>query len=89
MKSSGVIKRSGQGEDGSAPASGARWVVLFTDKYVARCEQVAEQAAVKTMQTFIYQSPWVTSKTVKSFGTLNLKFFSDCFLRFKWKNPSF
>lgn len=57
MKSSGVIKRSGQGEDGSAPASGARWVVLFTDKYVARCEQVAEQAAVKTMQTFIYQKP--------------------------------
>lgn len=35
MKSSAVIKCSGQREDGSAPASGARWVVRYADKCVA------------------------------------------------------
>lgn len=35
MKSSAVIKRSGQREDGSAPAPGARWVVRYADKCVA------------------------------------------------------
>lgn len=35
MKSSAVIKCSGQREYGSAPAPGARWVVCFADKCVA------------------------------------------------------
>lgn len=35
MKSSVVIKCSGQREDGSAPAPGARWVVRYADKCVA------------------------------------------------------
>lgn len=35
MKSSAVIKCSGQREDGSAPAPGARWVVPYADKCVA------------------------------------------------------
>lgn len=35
MKSSAVIKCSGQKEDGSAPAPGARWVVCYADKCVA------------------------------------------------------
>lgn len=35
MKSSAVIKCSGQREDGSAPAPSARWVVCYADKCVA------------------------------------------------------
>lgn len=35
MKSSVVIKCSGQREDGSAPTPGARWVVRYADKCVA------------------------------------------------------
>lgn len=55
MKSSAVIKCSGQRGDGSAPGPGARWVVHCADKCVALTPgREAEQAPVKTIPTFIY-----------------------------------
>lgn len=72
MKSSAVIKCSGQREDGSAPAPGARWVVFYPDKCVALTpgEWPYRHRLKQYLHSFIYvfKSARANSGTSVTFG---------------------
>lgn len=94
MKSSVVIKCSGQREDGSAPTPGARWVVCYADKFVSLTpgEWPSRHRLKQYLHSFIYgfKSPLQQQKlTVARLSPLGWqwKFANELLYRFPCGKP--